>query len=157
MEALKFQNDLFNVSEIKISYHPQFKPMERPKVSCSEEGYRIMFQQWNKDTISFQEEFKILLLNRNNRVLGFYHIGTDGLSGVVVDSKLIFGAALKACASAIMLFHNHPSGSPQPSGEDLSITKRLAEVGRLLDLPILDHLVLTADNGYFSFVDKGLM
>jgi len=157
MEALKNQNDLSNVSEIKISYHPQFKAMERPKVTCSEEGYRIMFLQWNKDTISFQEEFKILLLNRNNRVLGFYHIGTGGLSGVVVDSKLIFGAALKACASGIILFHSHPSGNPEPSGEDLKITKRLVEAGRLLDLPILDHLILTADNGYFSFADEGLM
>lgn len=157
MGALKIQNDLSNVSEIKISYHPQFKAMERPKVSCSEEGYRIMFQQWNKNTISFQEEFKILLLNRNNRVLGFYHIGTGGMAGVIVDPKLIFGAALKACASAIMLFHNHPSGNFQPSGEDLNMTKRLVEVGRLLDLPIFDHLILTADNGYFSFADEGLM
>jgi DNA repair protein RadC len=157
MEALKNQNDLFNVSEIKISYHPQFKAMERPKVNCSEQGYRIMLRQWNRDTISFQEEFKILLLNRNNRVLGVYHIATGGMAGVIVDAKLIFGAALKACASAIMLFHNHPSGNPLPSTEDLKITKSLVEVGRLLGLPVFDHLILTADNGYFSFADEGLM
>lgn len=157
MEKLQIQNDLSKVAEIKISYLPKFKACERPRVTSSKEGFGVMFNCWNKHTISFQEEFKILLLNHYGRVLGFYQIGTGGMAGVVVDAKLIFSAALKACASSIMLFHNHPSGNRRPSTEDIRITSRLVEVGKLLDLPVLDHLIITPDQGYFSFADEGLI
>lgn len=157
METLQIQNDLSNISEIKISYLPKFKACERPQISCAEDGYKIMYNCWNKHTIAFQEEFKILLLNRNNRVLGIYHAATGGMAGVIVDSKLIFGAALKACASSIIMFHNHPSGNLKPSMEDIKITKRFTEIGKLLELPVLDHMILTPDCGYYSFADEGLM
>lgn len=157
MEKLQVQNDLSKVAEIKISYLPKFNASERPRVTSSKEGFDIMFQYWNKDTIAFQEEFKILLLNHYGRVLGYYHIGTGGMAGVVVDAKLIFRAALKACASSILLFHNHPSGNRKPSPEDLRITERLVEVGKLLDLRVLDHQIITPDHDYFSFADEGLI
>ncbi|MCX2450065.1 JAB domain-containing protein [Pedobacter sp. PLR] len=155
METLQIQNDLLNISEIKISYQPKFKASERPQISCSKQGYEIMKAYWNVDTIAFQEEFKILLLNRNNRLLGVYHVGTGGMSGVVVDAKLVFCAALKAAATSIMLFHNHPSGNLKPSTADIQITNRLVQIGKFMDMPILDHIIITPDDGYYSFADEG--
>lgn len=157
METLQIQNNLSNISEIKISYLPKFKASERPQITTAGEAYKILYSCWDKNTIAFQEEFKILLLNYSKRVLGFYHVATGGMSGVTVDAKLIFGAALKACASSIILAHCHPSGNLKPSIEDIRITRRFIEVGKMLELPILDHIILAPQGGYYSFGDEGLM
>lgn len=157
METLQIQNDLSNISEIKISYLPKFKASQRPQITCARDAYQILYNCWNKDTIAFQEEFKILLLNYSKRVLGLYHVATGGMSGVIVDAKLIFGVALKAGASSIILAHCHPSGNLKPSIEDVRITNRFIEVGKMLELPILDHIILAPEGGYYSFGDEGLM
>jgi len=89
-------------------------------------------------------------------VLGIVHISSGGLSGTVADPKVIFTSALKACASGIILCHNHPSGELDPSNEDLSLTRRLVDAGKMLDLKILDHLIISEDN-YYSFGDDGIL
>jgi len=157
METLQIQTDLSNISEIKISYLPKFKASQRRQITCAEDAYQIMYKCWNKHTIAFQEEFKILLLNYSKRVLGFYHVAIGGMSGVTVDAKLIFGTALKASASSIILFHNHPSGNLKASIEDVRITRRFIEVGKMLELPILDHIIIAPEGGFYSFGDEGLM
>lgn len=157
METSRIQNDLTNISEIQISYQPKFKASERPKITTSLETYNVIKGLWNTDTIAFKEEFKILLLNRNNRVLGLSHIGAGGMHGVYVDPKLIFAAALKSWASCIVLIHNHPSGTLKPSQEDITFTHRLIDGGKLLDIPVIDHLIITPDNRYYSFADEGLI
>ncbi len=102
------------------------------------------------------EEFWVLLLNRANQVIKPFKISSGGVAGTVADPKLIFKAAIDELASAIILIHNHPSGNKQPSQADKDLTKKLKEAGRLLDLPILDHLIFT-DNDYFSFADEGIL
>lgn len=102
------------------------------------------------------EEFWILLLNRANEVLRPLHISSGGVAGTVADPKLIFKYALEHLASSIILFHNHPSGNLTPSQADKDLTRKLKEAGRMLDLPILDHLIFT-DSSYFSFADEGLL
>lgn len=106
--------------------------------------------------IELLEEFKILLVNRRIRVLGVVDISQGGLSGTVADPKVIFAAALKSCASVIILAHNHPSGELDPSREDIAITKKLKAGAELLDLKVLDHLIISKDT-YYSFADEGLM
>ena len=101
-----------------------------------------------------QEQFKILLLNRANKVLGIYEVSTGGMSGTVADPKLIFATALKACASSIILSHNHPSGNLKPSNADLQLTQKVKEGGKLLDIEVYDHIILTTE-GYYSFADEG--
>jgi len=150
------QSELLMVAEVKITYRPKFKVSERPQISKSKDAYDILIQQWDKGKIALLEEFKILLLNRRNRVLGIVHISSGGLSGTVADPKVIFTAALKACASGIMVCHNHPSGELDPSNEDLSLTRRLVDAGKMLDLKILDHLIICEDN-YYSFGDDGIL
>ena len=98
----------------------------------------------------------MVLLNRNNRVLGVAPISSGGVSGTVVNPKIIFSIALKANASQIIVAHNHPSGNLKASNSDISITKRLKEGGRLLEIDVYDHLIIT-NYGYLSFADDGLM
>jgi DNA repair protein RadC len=149
-------NELSKVSEVEVSYRPKFKASERPKVNTSEEVYRLFINQWNKDKIELQEEFKVMLLNRNHRVLGIADISVGGVSGTMADPKIIFGIALKASASYIVLAHNHPSGNLRTSDADIRLTKKLVQAGLLLELPIYDHLIITND-GYYSFADDGMM
>jgi len=103
-----------------------------------------------------QEEFWILLLNRNNRVISEKHISSGGVSGTVVDPKVIFKVALDNLASAIILAHNHPSGNLKPSSQDIAITKKLITAGNAIEVKVLDHIIVS-QNGYFSFADEGIL
>lgn len=143
-------------AEIKLVYKTVVKPSNRPKIGLSSDAYYVLRQHWDDSVIELVEQFKILLLNRANRVLGIVDISTGGISGTVADPKLIFGAALKAAASSIVLAHNHPSGNLNASSADLALTKKIKEAGKFLDIEVLDHLILTSDK-YSSFADEGLM
>lgn len=101
------------------------------------------------------EEFWILLLSRSNEVLRPVLVSIGGMSGTVADPKVIFKHALENSASSLILIHNHPSGNLNPSQADKELTRQLQQGGKLLDIPILDHLIFT-DQGYFSFADEGL-
>ena len=102
------------------------------------------------------EEFHVLLLSRSNKIKSIELISKGGLSGTVADGKLIFKRALEQTASAIILCHNHPSGNLNPSEADKRLTKNLTDFGKYIDLPVLDHLIIT-DTAFFSFADEGLM
>lgn len=102
------------------------------------------------------EEFWILLLSRANEVMRIVQVSSGGVAGTVADPKIIFKHALEILSSSIILVHNHPSGNLTPSQADKDLTKKLKEAGRMLDLPILDHLIFT-DNAYFSFADEGIL
>ncbi len=102
------------------------------------------------------EEFWILMLNRANIIIGKHLISKGGLAGTVADPKVIFKTALDRNAAYVILAHNHPSGNLKPSHEDINLTKRLVEAGKILDLNVLDHLIF-ANRLYFSFGDEGLI
>ncbi|GGC63230.1 DNA repair protein [Pedobacter quisquiliarum] len=146
----------FEVAEVNLTYSPSYKIADRPKISTSKEAYDLVLAQWDLNKINLLEEFKVLLLNRGNRVLGFINISQGGITGTVADPKLIFVAALKAAASYIILAHNHPSENLKASAEDLRLTKKLVEAGKLLDILVMDHLIITKE-GYSSFCDEGLI
>jgi DNA repair protein RadC len=102
------------------------------------------------------EEFWILLLNRNNRLLSRHRISSGGVAGTIVDPKIIFNTALKELASGIVLSHNHPSGNLQPSREDKDMTQKILQGAKLLDICIIDHIIV-ANKDYYSFRDNGLL
>ncbi|MES3016167.1 MAG: JAB domain-containing protein [Bacteroidota bacterium] len=151
---MEIQN--MKVSEVQLSYKTTVKASERPKINTSEEAYRVLKANWNLEIIEFIEEFKILLLNRANRVLGIVPISVGGTAGTIADPKIIYVAALKANAASIILVHNHPSGNLKPSQADLDLTRKMKEAGKYLDLPVVDHIILTKES-YLSFADEGLM
>lgn len=150
------QENTFKVAEVEVTYRPKFRAQERPKITTSEQAYSLFLSRWDKGKIELLEEFKILLLNRNNRVLGIANISQGGVSGTVVDPKIIFAIALKANASSIILCHNHPSGNLKPSDADIQLTRKMVEGGRLLDIVIWDHLIINGES-YNSFADEGMM
>lgn len=145
----------YNLAEIQVSYKTTVKASERRKITASKDAESIFREIWS-NTMELKEEFHILLLNRANKVLGWYKVSEGGMSGTVVDPKLIFSIALKGLASSLILAHNHPSGNLQPSSQDIDLTKRLKAAGLLLEIPVLDHLILT-NEGYYSFGDEGMI
>lgn len=106
--------------------------------------------------MEFIEQFKVILLNRAHRVLGVFDLSTGGTSGTIAEPKLVFASSILRNASAIIIAHNHPSGNLKPSTADIDLTKKLKEAGKLLDIPVLDHLIVTSE-GYFSFADEGMI
>jgi DNA repair protein RadC len=102
------------------------------------------------------EEFWILLLNRANEVVGRNNLSKGGVSGTVVDAKMIFKMAIEKLASAIILAHNHPSGNLRPSQADISLTNKIRDAGNILDIPVLDHLII-GNGAYYSFKDEGIL
>ena len=147
------KTELFKISEIELTYKNKVKASQRVKITSSRHAYALFRQNWNDLTIDLYEEFKILLLDRGNHCIGIVPISKGGVSGTYVDPKLIFTCALKANSSAIILGHNHPSGNLTPSKADKSLTTKLINGGRFLDIQILDHLIIT-DESYLSFADK---
>jgi DNA repair protein RadC len=103
-----------------------------------------------------QENFYVLLLNRAHIVIKAQQISIGGVSGTIVDLKIIFKNALEYLASSIIICHNHPSGNLKPSNADIDITNKVKEGGKILDIQVLDHLIFTND-AYFSFADEGIL
>jgi DNA repair protein RadC len=126
---------------------------ERSRITCSRDAWEVMRPHLLDKA---HEEFWILLLNRANEVLRPVQVSAGGVSGTVADSKLIFKHAIEHLASGMILLHNHPSGNRTPSQADKDLTRKLRDAGRLLEIPILDHLIFT-DGGYFSFADEGIL
>lgn len=149
-------NNLTQVSEVTIAYRPKFKASERPQVTTAHHAYQIFLHHWGKDTIELLEEFKIMLLNRYNKVLGVATISVGGLDKTVVDPKVVFAIALKAKASSIILAHNHPSGNINTSLIDKQVTRKLVQCGELLEIQVSDHIIITSD-GYYSYANDGLL
>jgi DNA repair protein RadC len=102
------------------------------------------------------EEFWIVLLNRANDVIKKELISRGGVSGTVVDTKIIFKTAVEHYASSLIICHNHPSGNLKPSEADIKITKNIKEAGKIMEIPLVDHLIIT-DAAYFSFADEGIL
>lgn len=119
MAISKNQISLYQVSEINLSYQPKFKASERPQITSSKDAFDVLYNNWDWGKIQMLEQFKIILLNRANKVIGIFQVSSGGIAGTVADPKLIFAVALKACASSIVLSHNHPSGNLKPSPQDV--------------------------------------
>ncbi|GAB3510145.1 JAB domain-containing protein [Emticicia fontis] len=127
--------------------------LKKTKITSSADAYQAI-RPYLLDLS--HEQFWVLLLNRANEIIRPFQVSIGGVAGTVADPKIIFKSAIEYLASAIILVHNHPSGNLTPSQADLDLTKRVKEAGRLLDIPILDHLIF-GDNGYYSFADKGIL
>ncbi|HJU45506.1 MAG TPA: JAB domain-containing protein [Chitinophagaceae bacterium] len=148
--------DWQQITEIEVSYKTTLSSSERPRITDAQDAYRILLQSWNKDKIELVEQFKVLFLNRDNKVLGVYDVSSGGLTDILVDPRLIFAAALKANAVSVILAHNHPSGNVKPSRADRELTSRIKQGGELLAIDVIDHIIITKD-GFLSLADEGLL
>lgn len=154
MESLTSVSEMYKIAEIDLVYKTKVKASQRPRITSSNDAYKIFRQCWDENKIEFIEQFKVLMLNRGGRVLGIFEVSSGGVSGTVADPKLIFSAALKANASSLILAHNHPSGNTNPSEADRALTRKVKGGGKLLEIAVLDHIIVTTE-GYRSFADEG--
>jgi len=124
---------------------------EAKKISSSLDAYQVIKPHLFDLRV---EEFWVAYLNRSNKIIALKSLSRGGIHGTVVDSRIIFKKALDLMASAIILFHNHPSGNLKPSAQDDTITKQIKDAGKLLDILILDHLIVS-DKSFYSYADEG--
>ena len=156
MENEALHTALLQVEEIELHYKSRIKASQRPQISTSADAFTLLLTLWEEGKIEYVESFKVLLLNKANKVLSLFSVSSGGVSGTVADPKVIFVAALKRNASAIILAHNHPSGNLKPSRADEELTQKIKSGGAFLDIKVLDHIILSKE-GYYSFADEGLL
>lgn len=133
--------------EISVSYNTTNQ--QRIRITSHKEAYELIIKNWNLNIIEFQEECKVILMNKGNFVLGIFDVSKGGIDSSVVDIRIILSVALKCHATQLILVHNHPSGSLTPSNSDKNITEKLSKACDLLNLTLLDHLIITR-NDYYS-------
>jgi len=142
------------IAEVQISYSSHVKAKDRMKVTGSKDAadaFRIFWPAYEHIEFSY-----LLMLNRQNQILGYHQLSKGGMTGAVVDVRVIFQVALKSSSTSIILGHNHPSGNLDVSDADRKITNQIKQAGVILDIPLLDHLILTIDS-YLSMADEGLL
>ena len=139
----------------KISLKKDPTQFERIKINSSNDSADYI-RQFYSDDIEIYESFFILLLNRQNKTIGYAKISQGGVAGTVVDAKIIIKYIVDTLASAVVLCHNHPSGNLNPSTQDIALTEKLVNAVKLVDSQVLDHIILTPDS-FYSFADNGLI
>jgi DNA repair protein RadC len=142
------------IPEIQIKFHPNtetFVVLDTPKAT-----YDCLLSLYDLDTIHLKEEAYCIYLNRGNKVLGWYKLSSGGVSGTVIDIKLVLGIALKCAASLIIVSHNHPSGRLVPSLHDRNVTMKLQQACQLMEIKLLDHMIIHPER-YFSFAENDLL
>jgi DNA repair protein RadC len=142
------------IAEIALAYTPTRQ--DSIFIKCSKDAYDCFLKSWNKDLLNLQEEFKVLLVNQANRVLGIVNLSKGGMTGTVVDTRILYAVTLKSAAVGIILCHNHPSGNLSPSKADRKLVDRVAEGCKTLDIKLLDNLIISSE-GYKSFADEGML
>ena len=128
--------------------------IDNAKICSSSDAADLLRRLFDQDLLDYREEFLMLMLNRSNNTFGFCQISTGVMAGSVVDFRMIFLYAVQSGATSIILAHNHPSGSLNPSQQDLDITRRIAAAGTIMDIKLLDHLIITSES-FYSFADEG--
>ena len=141
--------EFYNIPEIILTYKTNFKASERPQISCIEDACEIFSQAWDDSKLDFVEEAKVMLLNRANRLIGICNLSSGGITGTVMDERMIFAAALKANASQVIVAHNHPSDNLTPSVANRRLTEKLRAGGDILGINVLDHIIV-CKSGYYS-------
>ena len=126
---------------------------DRVQITCSRDTYNVL-SPYLSDLNT--EEFWAIYLNQNNRVIGKSRLSSGGINQSVVDVRILFKSALDHLSTALVIAHNHPSGNLKPSAEDLKITRQIADAGKILNIQLLDHLIIS-QNSYFSFADENVL
>ncbi|GAQ12505.1 DNA repair protein RadC [Myroides odoratimimus] len=156
METTVLNKEWLIASEVELIYKSKVKASQRPQITSSYSAYQIALKAWDSNKIELLEQFKVLMLSNNNKVLGVLEVSSGGITGTIVDLRIIFSALLKAHATAFLIVHNHPSGKLAPSDADRQITRKIKEASKILDINLLDHLIITTES-YYSFADEDIL
>ena len=145
------------VNEIQISYKEKIALSKSQAIKSSTDAGKLLFEIWDKDTIGLHESFKVLLLNNSNKVKGVYELSKGGITGTLVDIRILFAVVLKSLAIGLIVSHNHPSNKLEPSEADKRLTEKIQKAAKLFDVNVLDHLIITPNGKFYSFADNGLL
>lgn len=151
---MKTTSSINELAEIQVYYSTQ--NIQKEKINSVQTAYEFLLNSWDLGTLELQEEFKVILLNRANEALGIYCLSKGGITGTIVDVRLLFAVALKCNACGIIICHNHPSNNTNPSDADISLTKKIKKCSDLLDITLIDHLIITK-NAFYSFSTEGIL
>jgi DNA repair protein RadC len=153
---LSINKDFFsNVAESIAKYNVN-KLNNAPKISNSKDSFDLFLNEFNGD-IYDTEKFYVMYLNNNNSVLNIAQISSGGITGTVVDMRLVFRHAFICKATSMLLCHNHPSGTMRPSQADKDLTVKIKSACKVLDINLLDHIIISSEKSYYSFADEGLI
>jgi DNA repair protein RadC len=150
-----------HLAELKVSYKRR-RPADNGQVkmpwlvSTPVDAVKYLRSVWDKDRLELIEEVLLVCLNNQLEVLGWVKVSQGGLAKATVDARIIFGVALQVAATRVLLAHNHPTSATKPSPEDKELTEQLKKAGRLLEIELVDHVILTRDS-HFSFSEQGLL
>lgn len=146
------------ISEIKVSYKPTWES-DISKIESSKDVFKLLHGVYQKSTINLVETVYIILLRRNNSVIGIKKLSSGGRFSSIIEIPMILATAIKTNTHGIILSHNHPSTNLQPSDSDIKITEKLKKSCELMDLRLIDHLIITFKDKfeYLSFQDEGLL
>lgn len=144
----------YKVAEVELSYKNRVPYQDRKKVLTSEDTYKLLVNIHDDQTIDYTETFKVLYLNQASQVVGCFTLSNGGITATCVDVRNIMQGALLTNATAMVLAHNHPSGSTRPSREDDQITNQVVKAGELLNIRVVDHIIFTREH-FYSFNDEG--
>lgn len=139
----------------KIRLVKEKTDIPRRRVVTSSAVYEFALLMYEGD-IELFESFYVIFLNRANCIVSYTKLSQGGISGTVVDSRIMMKYCVETLASGIILVHNHPSGNVQPSEADIALTNKIKKISDIMDISLLDHLIVTTTN-YFSFADNGLL
>ena len=150
-------SQLVNIPKVELKYVLDFPLSSRPIINITLDAAKVFYHTWNMDTISLREEFRIMALSLDNRVVAISTLTTGSAKAVTIDPKMVFQFALLTNADGIIIAHNHISEDIRPSKADLNLTKRLAHTGKLLGIKLLDHIIISSSGSYFSFLDEKIL
>jgi DNA repair protein RadC len=148
---------LNNLGEVCVTYKYHTKLVDRPKISNCKDAFNVVKEFITDEVVGLQEQFIVLYLNNAGKLIGTYPAFKGAMTATTVDFKIIAVTGVKLMATKVIIAHNHPSGSMQPSTQDLMLTKRLKEALKLLEMDLIDHLILGPDNTYMSFSEEKLL
>lgn len=146
-----------NIDQIKISYLTKTKLSQLPKILGSSSVAELAMTIFDQDTIGINESFYVLYLNNSLRVKGYHLHSTGAINGCLVDIRIVLAIALKSLSTSLVLVHNHPSGTLNPSEADKKLTRKIKDGAALLDIKLLDHVIINPEGNYYSFADDGLL
>lgn len=145
---------MYQLPEFQIALKTKVKNSELYKITGPNDIADVCRKCFSEDNIDWYESFVVIAMNKANKVLGFYKVSQGGVSATVCDPKIIMQFALLSNASAIVLCHNHPSGSTIASSQDLAVTERIQGACKLMEISLIDHIILTSES-YLSFKEEG--
>ncbi len=139
--------------EVKLVYHNKVRAKDRPRISNPEDAAKILYQHWDKGQINLAESSKLLLLDRQMRLMSIANVSFGGMTETLVDPRMVFTLALKRRSHQLILGHNHPSGTLAPSRMDIQLTENLKRIGKMLRIDLQDHFIIT-DEGYYGILSE---